>query len=123
MEGKMPTDDPELIKKMLQDPDFAGRFKKLSEISEGLAPLFAELPDYPVDLIAKEKFKITPELLKQVMEKAIEVMNGLEWEKGDSSKTQTISDTFVGIVANLELKKRSSALAHSCGSLWFGTVS
>lgn len=102
--GNVPTEDEELIKKILQDPDFEGRFKKLSEIPEGLAPLFSELPDYPMDLIVREKFKITPDMLKQVMEKAIEVTTGMDWEKGDSSKSQMISDAYVGMVEELELK-------------------
>lgn len=97
-------EDPELIKTILKDPDFEGRFKKLSEIPEGLAPLFSELPDYPMELIAREKFQITPDMLKQVMEKAIEVTQGLEWEKGDSSKSQMISDAYVGMVEALGLK-------------------
>ena len=102
--GSVPTEDEALIKKILQDPDFEGRFKKLSEIPEGLEPLFAALPDYPMDLIAREKFKITPEMLKDVMSKAIEVISSMEWEKGDSSKSSAISDAFVGIVGELELK-------------------
>ena len=102
--GKVEGEDEILIKKVLQDPDFAGRFKKLSEIPEGIQPLFADLPDYPLELIAKEKFKITPELLKQVLEKAIEKVKGLEWETGDSSKSQPISDAFVEIVGELNLK-------------------
>lgn len=102
--GEVPTEDEALIKKILQDSDFEGRFKKLSEIPEGLAPLFSELPDYSLDLIAREKFQITPEMLKEVMTKAIEVTQELEWEKGDSSKSQMISDAFVGIVSMLGLK-------------------
>ncbi len=102
--GAVSNEDEGLIKKILQDPDFEGRFKKLSEIPEGLEPLFAELPDYPLELIAKEKFKITPEMLKQVMEKAIEVVENLEWKKGDVSKNQGISEAFMGIVSALELK-------------------
>lgn len=102
--GKVPTEDEALIKKILQDPDFAGRFKKLSEITDGIAPLFSKLPDYPLDLIAREKFQITPEMLRDVMNKAIAAVNGMEWEKGDSSKAQTISDAFVGIVESLGLK-------------------
>jgi glutamyl-tRNA synthetase len=69
-----------------------------------LAPLFSELPDYSLDLIAREKFQITPEMLKDVMSKAIEVTQSLEWEKGDSDKSQMISDAFVGIVQELDLK-------------------
>ncbi len=102
--GHVPVEDEALIKKVLQDPDFEGRFKKLSEIPEGLAPLFSELPAYPLELIALAKFNITPELLKPVMEKAIEKVQAMEWEKGDSSKTQQISDVFVSIVTELELK-------------------
>jgi len=102
--GKVPTKDEILIKKILKDPDFEGRFKKLSEIPEGLAPLFSELPDYPLELIAREKFQITPEMIRDVMKKAIEVVKSLEWEKGDSSKSQTISDAFVDIASKLGLK-------------------
>ncbi len=102
--GNVPTEDEALIKKILQDPDFEGRFKKLSDIPEGLAPLFSELPDYSMDLIAREKFQITPEMLKDVMNKAIEVVNGMDWEKGDSNQNQKISDAFVGIVGELGLK-------------------
>ncbi len=102
--GNVPTEDEALIKKILQDPDFEGRFKKLSEIPEGLSPLFAELPDYSMDLIAREKFQITHEMLKNVMTKAIEVVSGLEWDKGDGSKSQMISDAFIGIVEALGLK-------------------
>ena len=102
--GKVPAEDEVLIKKILRDPDFEGRFKKLSEIPEGLAPLFTELPDYPLELIAREKFQITPEILKKVLEKAIEVTEGLEWEKGDGSKSKEISDAFVSIVEALGLK-------------------
>ncbi|MFH0838266.1 MAG: glutamate--tRNA ligase, partial [Patescibacteria group bacterium] len=102
--GKVSTEDETLIKKILKDPDFEGRFKKLSEIPEGLAPLFSELPDYPLELIAREKFQITPEILKKVFEKAIEVVKGMEWQKGDGSRSQTISDVFVGIASELGLK-------------------
>jgi len=101
---KVPTSDEALIKKILKDPDFAGRFKKLSEISEGLAPLFSDLPDYPMELIARDKFQITPEILKKVLEKAIEVVNGMDWKKGDATQNQAISDAFTGMVDALGLK-------------------
>ena len=104
IEGKVPTKDKALIKKILKDPDFAGRFKKLSEIPEGLAPLFSPLPDYPLELIVREKFQITPEILKEVLTKGIEVVNGMDWRKGDSTKNQAISDAFTGIVGTLGLK-------------------
>ena len=102
--GKVPTEDEALIKKILQDPDFEGRFKKLSEIPEGLAPLFTDLPDYPLELIAREKFQITPEILKKVLGKAIEVTEELKWERGDSSKSPAISNAYVGMVEALGLK-------------------
>lgn len=98
------AEDEALVKKILQDPDFEGRFKKLSEIPEGIAPLFSELPDYPLELIALSKFGITPEILKQVMEKAMEKVEAMEWERGDSSKAQMISDAFISIVDELGLK-------------------
>lgn len=104
IEAEIQNPDAALIKKILQDPDFEGRFKKLSEIPEGLAPLFSELTDYPLELIALAKFNITPDVLKQVMEKAIEKVEAMEWEKGDASKTQLLSDAFVSIVSDLELK-------------------
>lgn len=103
IEGKVKADET-LIKKILKDPDFEGRFKKLSDIPEGLSPLFDPLPDYPMDLIAREKFGITPEMLKQVIEKAIEVSKKLKWEQGDSTKSQEISDAYVRIVEVLGLK-------------------
>lgn len=104
IQGHIPLEDEVLIKKILQDPDFEGRFKKLSEIPEGLAPLFADLPDYPLDLIALAKFNITPEILFSVMQKAIEKVQAIQWEKGDSSQNQLISDAFVSIVEELGLK-------------------
>lgn len=104
IDGKIPTDDPDLIKKILSDPDFEGRFKKLSEIPEELAPLFGEMPDYPLELLAREKFQITPEMLKTVLPKAKEVLGAVDWERGDSSKSQEISDKLVGIVGELGLK-------------------
>ncbi|MBN2306845.1 glutamate--tRNA ligase [Candidatus Peregrinibacteria bacterium] len=103
IESKL-NEDPALIKKILQDPDFEGRFKKLSDIPEGLSPLFTALPDYPLELIAREKFGITSEMLKKVLKKVIEVTKGLEWEKGDSNKSQMISEAYVGIVETLGLK-------------------
>jgi len=102
--GKVGTEDEALIKKILQDPDFEGRFKKLSDIPVGLEPLFTELPDYPLELIAREKFHITPEMLKNVINKAIEIVDKLEWERGDSNKNQEISDAFISIVKTLGLK-------------------
>lgn len=102
--GSVGSEDESLIKKILQDPDFEGRFKKLSEIPEGLEPLFTALPEYELELIAKEKFKITPEILQKVMQKAIENINKIDWEKGETSKKEAISEAFVSIVSELELK-------------------
>jgi len=93
-----------LIKKILQDPDFEGRFKKLSEIPEELGIFFKELEDYPFDLVCREKFKITPEILKNVFTKAKEILEKMEWERGDNTKTEELSNKLVGIVSELELK-------------------
>ncbi len=62
--------DSDLIKKILKDPDFEGRFKKLTDIPNELSALFGKVADYPLDLIIKEKFQITSDMLKQVLEKA-----------------------------------------------------
>ena len=102
-EGSTPI-DPVLIKKILQDPDFAGRFKKLSEIPEALAVFFEPLPDYSMSLILNEKFKITPEIGKRVFQKAIETAQNLEWEVGDNTQTQTLSESMMELVEPLELK-------------------
>ncbi len=104
LEGKVPTDNPELIKKILQDSDFEGRFKKLSEIPEELSVLFNKLPDYPLDLIMREKFQITKDMLKGVLEKAKEVIGNLNWEQGDSAKSSDLSEKMIGIVSELDLK-------------------
>jgi glutamyl-tRNA synthetase len=105
IEGKIPTDNPDLIKNILKDPDFEGRFNKLSEIPEELGILFKDLPDYSLALLAREKFQITPEMLKnQVLPKAKEVLEGIDWEKGDSDKSQEISDKLIAIVEELGLK-------------------
>lgn len=96
--------DPVLIKKILKDSDFAGRFKKLSEIPEGLSPLFSDLSNYPMELIAKDKFQITPDILKSVMTEAIRIMEQMDWEKGDDTAVTKITEAFTGIVTTLNLK-------------------
>lgn len=93
-----------LIKKILQDPDFEGRFKKLSEIPEELEIFFTELKDYPFELICREKFKITPEILENVFTKAKEILENIEWERGDNTKSEEISNQLIKIVAELDLK-------------------
>ena len=103
-EGKLPSDQKDLVKKMLQDSDFAGRFSKLSEIPEALQMFFEEIPDYPLDLIMREKFNITPEILKKVLEQAKSVVQNLNWEKGDGSKNDELSSSMMGIVGELDLK-------------------
>jgi glutamyl-tRNA synthetase len=89
---------------MLKDPDFDGRFKKLSEIPETLSPFFSSVPDYPLDLIMLAKFSITKDILKMVLEKAKSVISSLDWEKGDSSKSKELSDKMVAVVTELGLK-------------------
>ena len=105
LEEKVPTDDAALVKKILKDPDFEGRFKKLSEISEGLAPLFSDLPDYPLDLIARDKFGITAEMLRDTVLPAVKAaFEALEWEKGDSAKSGEISEKMMTVVTDSGLK-------------------
>jgi len=104
IEGKLPSDQLDLVKKMLQDPDFSGRFNKLSEIPEALSLFFEDIADYPSDLIMREKFNITPEILKKVMEKAKSVIENIDWEKGDCSKNDELSQAMMGMVGDLELK-------------------
>lgn len=101
---ELPSDQDELIKKMLQDPDFEGRFNKLSEIPEVLKLFFEDVQDYPNDLIMREKFNITTEILKNVLEKAKSVIKSLNWKKGDSSKTDELSQQMMNIVGELGLK-------------------
>ena len=103
LKDKIPTDDPDLIKKILQDPDFEGRFHKLSEIPDELGLLF-KLPEYPLDLIMREKFQITSDILKKVLEKAKEVISSTDWKKGDNNKIDKLSEKMVSIVSDLNLK-------------------
>jgi len=102
LKGKI--DNPDLVKKILKDPDFEGRFKKLSEIPEELSILFGKLPDYPLDLIMRDKFQITKDMLKAVLEKTKAVVSELEWEQGDSSRSAELSEKMMGIVSELGLK-------------------
>ena len=104
LEGKIPTDNPQLIKKILRDPDFEGRFKKLSELPEELSIFFEDVPDYPPELIMREKFNITPEMLKQVIESAKKVISEMDWKKGDSKKADELTEKMTGIVSELNLK-------------------
>lgn len=104
IENKIPTDKPDLIKNILKDPDFEGRFNKLSEIPEELGILFNNLPDYSLSLLAKEKFQITSEILKSVLIKAKEALESIDWKQGDSGKSKEISDKLIAIVEDLGLK-------------------
>lgn len=104
IKDKLPSDQTDLIKKILQDPDFEGRFNKLSEIPEALSIFFENIPNYPLDLIMREKFQITPEMLKQVLEKAKKIIGEMDWEKGDSKKSDELSEKIIGIVSELDLK-------------------
>lgn len=97
-------DQHAVIKGIIAHPDFEGRFQKLSQIPEGISVFFETISDYPNDLIMREKFGITAEMLKSVLEKAKEKLSAMEWELGDSEKTQTLSNEMVTIVSELELK-------------------
>jgi nondiscriminating glutamyl-tRNA synthetase len=104
IEGKLPATEEKMIKRMIQDPDFSGRFKKLSEIPEALMPFFQPISDYANDLIMLPKFNITPENLKAVLTKAKEILESVNWDKGDSSKATLLSEKMTGMVAELGLK-------------------
>lgn len=104
IEDKIPTDNPALIKKILKDPDFEGRFKKLSEIPEELNVLFDELADYPLSLIMRDKFRITKDILENVLKKTKAVVGSLEWEQGDNSRSAELSEKMIKIVDELGLK-------------------
>lgn len=96
--------DEVLIKKILKDPDFEGRFKKLSDVPNELSILLNDIPDYPLELIMREKFQITQEMLKKVLEKAKAVTENLEWGLGDSGKNEELSQRMIAIVEELGLK-------------------
>jgi glutamyl-tRNA synthetase len=102
--SKISKEETILIKKMLKDTDFDGRFKKLSEIPEAVSSFFGSVADYPLDLIMLPKFSLTKDILKTVLEKAKSVVGDLDWEKGDSSKNKELSDKMVAIVSELGLK-------------------
>jgi len=104
IKDKLPSKKDKLIKQMLQDPDFEGRFKKLSEIPEALSSFFDDVQDYPLELIMFAKFSITKDILKIVLEKAKSIISDIDWEKGDSSKNKELSDKMVSIVSELGLK-------------------
>lgn len=104
IDDKLPSDQIDLIKKIIQDPDFEGRFNKLNEIPEALSIFFGDVTDYPLELIMKEKFQITSDMLKQVLEKAKEIISKLDWEIGDNSKNDELSEKMIGIVTDLGLK-------------------
>ncbi|QQR83763.1 glutamate--tRNA ligase [Candidatus Peregrinibacteria bacterium] len=100
----MPKNDPALVKQMLKDSDFEGRFKKLTDIQPELSVFFDPLPEYPKELIMREKFNITTEMLSKVLTAAKKVMESIDWQMGDRSKHQTLFDGLVGIVEQLGLK-------------------
>jgi glutamyl-tRNA synthetase len=104
VEGKLPAAEEAMIKRMIQDPDFSGRFKKLSEIPEALMPFFQPISDYANELIMLPKFNITPDVLKTVLTNAKEILESVDWEKGDSSKAPVLSEKMTGMVAKLDLK-------------------
>lgn len=97
-----PSQDP-LVKKILCDPDFAGRFKKLSEIPEALK-VFFELPAYEKALLLNDKFKITPDVLKIVLGAVLKALEKLDWQKSDTSQTKTLSEAMTALVTELNLK-------------------
>ncbi len=96
--------DKDLVMKILQDPDFEGRFNKLNEVPEVISIFFKPVSNYPLDLIQRERFKITSEILKLVLRKAKSIIESTEWKRGDSSKNEELSKKMINIVSELGLK-------------------
>jgi glutamyl-tRNA synthetase len=98
------VDKPEQTKAILQDPDFEGRLKKLSELREALSVFFDPLPDYPLDLLCREKFNITPALLKPALTDAREKLDALDWNSEPSTLRKSFEKTLFGIITDKNLK-------------------
>lgn len=97
--------DKSLVKKILKDPDFDGRFKKLSDITEEIRILaeFNMIANLG-PLILNERFNIKKEDAKLALSKAIDTLNEIEWNKGDGSKFQEISDSLSALPNVLNMK-------------------
>ncbi len=98
LEGKLP-DEPEKIKELLKDPDFAGRFSKLTEIAEELSVFFEEDIDYDKSLLLHEKFKVDEAIAQKALEGALAKFESLEF-----SSSEAIKEAMKPLVEELELK-------------------
>lgn len=96
--------DESLIKKLLQDQDFEGRFTKLSQIPTELSCFFEPLPDYDGSLLVKEKFKLTPELVVTILQKVTQKVEGVEWNVGQVEKKEELKQALVDLIQEMELK-------------------
>jgi nondiscriminating glutamyl-tRNA synthetase len=103
IKGKLPTDKSDLIKKILVDPDFGGRFKKLSEIGDELKTFF-ELQDYEYGLIAREKFGITSDILKKTLTLAKDKIQKIDWKKKSANLKKEIEDEMGEIITETGYK-------------------
>jgi nondiscriminating glutamyl-tRNA synthetase len=100
IKDKLPIDKAALIKQILADPDFEGRFKKLSEIGDELKVFFS-LDDYEYSLMAREKSGITPDILKKVFILAKDKVQKIKWigepadlkKKIEEKMTEIVSET------------------------------
>lgn len=96
--------DADLVKKLLQDQDFEGRFTKLSQIPEELGCFFQPLPNYDASLLVKEKFKLTPELVATILKKVSDVLQKVEWNVGQVEKKGELKQALVDLIQEMELK-------------------
>ena len=103
MNGKIPTDNPAVVKQMLQDPDFEGRFRKLSEIGDELKVFFG-LQDYEYGLMAREKFGITSDILKKVLTLAKDRIQKINWKKKPADLKKEIEDKMGEIITETGYK-------------------
>jgi nondiscriminating glutamyl-tRNA synthetase len=103
IKDKLPTNKSDLIKKILIDPDFEGRFRKLSEIGDELKVFFG-LQDYEYGLMAKDKFGITSDILKKTLTLAKDRIQKIDWKKKPADIKKEIEDKMGEIVTETGYK-------------------
>lgn len=103
IKDKLPTDKSDLIKKILVDPDFEGRFKKLSEIGDELKVFFS-LQEYEYSLMAREKFGITSDILKKVLTLTKDKVQKISWKGKPADIKKEIEEKMSEIVTETGYK-------------------
>ena len=103
IKDKLPADKSDLIKQILIDPDFEGRFRKLSEIGDELKVFFG-LQDYEYGLIAREKFGITSDILKRVFALAKDKTQKISWKGKPADLKKEIEEKMGGIITETGYK-------------------